>query len=304
VPPSAHTEVADEYLGYVRDGLVDKYIVPKPIAQSVFEVLRLRRAIQETAVALGVSPEDPDFFLLHEHYKNKPPHQVICDLMPELSRPLGRLRNMTVSIQEETTVEGEGRLAAVRGGAIEDLFPHAATIATEVMRSINAGGHYYIEPRAQTTTDRFRYEPSQLAPYVETSFAVRGTTTMKDLERNEEHALEFTLTGGKGLINKKAIRYEFVDPDTGAVSVITANLSRNAAQPLMVPDSVADLFEGRTFVDDGYHEAVVRGFTGNAREYFQSLPHATEVAIWQQAVQQQAGRVPMTVHVPGKALDE
>lgn len=209
---------------------------------------------------------------------------------------------MAIDIQERRTAEEEGRVAAFQGGALEDLGPHVISLGLDVQSSINTTQRYKIPSRSQTSVERFRYVDSDLPEGVETSFIVRGTTTITDEERGEDHNVTFTWSGGKGLVDKKEAILAFVHPDTGERSLVVVNLRANT---LTVPESASDLFPQTQFDDNGYGYVVESGLNGgDPRRSFQSLQEAEIVTKWQHVLARQSRDQPPRVHPLGLELQD
>lgn len=307
VIPKLHAPMLEEHLGYAGEGLIDFTVLPKPFAQNVQE-MRAMRAILRAAVERRkeIDPTyDPDadpLVYIHEHYKEKGAWHELRERLNQVTTRLGRLESVNVNIQEAQTAEDEGRVAAFQGGALEDLGPHVISLGLDVQSSINTTDRYTIPNQSKTSVERFRYEDSDLPDGVETSFIVRGQTTIIDKERDEAHSVAFTWQGGKGLVNKKDATLTFIHPDTGERSTIVVDLRSNA---LSVPEAVADLFPVTEFEDNGYGYSVESGLNGgDPRRSFQHVSEAEVVTKWQQALQNQGRRQPPKLHRRGSELRE
>lgn len=305
VVPKLHESFLVEQLGNVGNGDVDFVVIAKPAVQTLEELWVVDAAMKAAQEKLsqqsdiehdvGKSP----VLYVHEHYKEKGAWHVLRERLGEVSDRLGRLQTATVNIQEARTVEEEGRVAAFAGGALEDLGPHVISLGLDVQSSINATGRYSIPNRSKTSVERFRYEDSDLPEGVETSFIVNGSTQIIDNDTGATNNLQFIWRGGKGLVDKKKATLEFIHPQTGERSIITADLRANT---LDVPESVKDLFPETEFEDNGYGYVVEVGLNGGDPDRsFQSWEEARVVTKWGYHLARQ-GQGNMTFHPKGISL--
>lgn len=307
VIPKLHAPILEEHLQYAGDGRLDFIVLPKPFARDVNEMRIMREMIREAEARRqqndpGYDPEKDPLVYIHEHYKEKGAWHVLREQLNQVTSRLGRLEAVTIDIQEARTAEQEGRVAAFQGGALEDLGPHVISLGLDVQSSVNTTDRYVIPDRSHTSIERFRYEDSDLPEGVETSFIVRGGTTIIDTQRDETHDVTFAWSGGKGLVDKKDAMLTFVHPDTGERSAILVDLRANT---LAVPDAVSDLFPETEFDDNGYGYVVESGLNGgDPHRSFQRLAEAEVVTKWQQALANQGRRQAPRLHVRGSELKE
>jgi hypothetical protein len=305
--PRLHEPLLNEHVGYAGEGLIDFTVIPKPFAQNVKEMVAMRaliRAAETRRRELDPSydPEQSPLVHIHEHYKEKGAWHVVREQLNSMTRRLGRLESVSVDIQERRTAEDEDRLDAFQGGALEDLGPHVISLGLDVQSSVNTTDRYAIPNRSHTTVERFRYDNSDLPEGVETSFIVRGGTTIIDKERDESHEVSFTWSGGKGLVDKKEAILVFVHPDTSVRSLVIVDLKENK---LTVPPEVSDLFPETQFEDNGYGYSVEAGLNGgDPRQSFQSLAEAEIVTKWQHVLARQGASQPPRIHETGLELQE
>ena len=305
VIPKLHAPLLEEYLAHAGEGHIDFAVLPKPFAQNVIE-LREMRAMLAAATARrkqidpSYNPETNPMLFIHEHYKEKGAWHELRERLNQVTKRLGRLESVDIDIQEARTAEEEGRVAAFQGGALEDLGPHVISLGLDVQSSINTTDRYAIPDRSTTSVERFRYEDSDLPEGVETSFIVRGQTTIIDRTRNEQHGVDFTWRGGKGLVNKKDATLTFIQPDTGERSVIVVDLRANT---LAVPEAVRELFPITEFDDNGYGYSVESGLNGgDPHRSFQHIAEAEIVTKWQQALRNQGSKHAPQLHRRGSEL--
>jgi hypothetical protein len=302
--PQYHESALTEYLGYAGDGDIRRIVIPKPLVQDVDELRRVRRA-HKAAIARrqqidpSYDPETDPMIRVHEHYRDKGSWRAYCEQHEHVSERLGRLESASIDIQEAQTAEDEGRVLAFSGGALEDLGPHAISLGLEMQSLINSAGRYTIADRSSTSVERFRYEGSELPEGVETGFVIRGTTPIRDNQRNETHSVDFAWCAGKGLVDKKEVRLTFVHPDTGVRSVVIIDLKTNR---LTVPDVIKDLFPVTEFDDNGYGHSIEVGLSEGIHQSFQPLSEAETVVIWQQALRNQGSKHSPTIHRRGSEL--
>lgn len=307
VIPALHERMLSEHLEYAGEGKIDFVVLPKPFAQNVREMIAMRalvRAAEAHRKELdpGYDPASDPLVYIHEHYKEKGAWHVLREQLNQVTERLGRLESVTVDIQEARTAEQEGRVAAFQGGALEDLGPHVISLGLDVQSSINTTDRYAIPNRSKTSVERFRYADSDLPEGVETSFIVRGQTTIVDKQRGEDHEVSFTWSGGKGLVDKKEAILTFVHPDTGERSMVVVDLRANT---LNVPEAVSDLFPETQFDDNGYGYVVEYGLNGgDPRRSFQSLAEAEIVTKWQQVLANQGRHQEPRIHTLGSELRE
>jgi len=305
--PRLHKESLVEQLGNAGDGKVDFVVIAKPAVQDIEELrvvdAAMRAAQEKIRLQRGDEPdvEQPSILYVHEHYKQKGAWNTLRERLGEVTDRLGHIRSVTVNIQEARTVEEEGRVDAFAGGALEDLGPHVISLGLDVQSSINTTDRYSIPDRSETSVERFRYEGSTLPEGVETGFVVKGSTQIIDNEQNTAHDLQFTWRGGKGLVDKKEAILEFEHPETGEITIITADLRANT---LDVPASVEDLFPETQFEDNGYGYVVEVGLNGgDPSESFQSWKEARTVTKLGYHLARQ-GRGDAKLHSIGVSLEE
>lgn len=305
--PALHAPILEEYLEYAAEGKLDYIVIPKPFARDVTEMRVMRAMIRAAETRRrqndpNYDPKKNPLVLIHEHYQKKGAWDELCEQLSQVTSRLGRLESVAIDIQEERTAEEENRVAAFQGGALEDLGPHVISLGLDVQSSINTTDRWYIPNRSDTLAfDRYRYQNSKLPKTVETSFIVRGQTTIIDKQRDEAHDVAFTWSGGKGLVNKKDATLTFIH-DTGERSVILVDLKANT---LAVPAAVSDLFPETEFDDNGYGDVVVAGLNGgDPRRSFQSLEQAAVVTKWQQVLARQGRHQPPRIHRRGSGLRE
>jgi hypothetical protein len=307
VIPKLHAPILEDHLEYAAEGNLDFIVLPKPFAQDVIEMRAMRGMIRAAEARRkqndpSYDPEKDPLVYIHEHYKEKGAWHVLREQLNQVTDRLGRLESVAIDIQEARTAEQEGRVAAFQGGALEDLGPHVISLGLDVQSSINTTGRYSIADRSSTSVERFRYEDSDLPDGVETSFIVRGETTITDKQHEEDHKVAFTWSGGKGLVDKKDATLTFVHPDTGERSVILVDLRANT---LAVPEKVSDLFPETEFDDNGYGYVVESGLNGgDPHRSFQSLAEAEVVTKWQQFLANQGKHQVPRVHARGTELKE
>lgn len=307
VIPKLHGPMLEDQLGYVGNGKIDFTVLPKPFAQNVKEMVAMRALVRKAQakrrqIDASYNPDRDPLVYIHEHYKEKGAWHVLREQLNQVTSRLGRLESVSIDIQEARTAEQEGRVAAFQGGALEDLGPHVISLGLDVQSSINTTDRYTIPNRSHTSVERFRYEDSDLPEGVETSFIVRGETTIVDKEHNKNHSVPFTWSGGKGLVDKKEAILAFIHPDTNERSHVTVDLRANT---LSIPESVSDLFPEVAFDDNGYGYVVESGLNGgDPRRSFQSLEEAEVVTKWQQVLANQGRRAAPRLHTPGLEVQE
>jgi len=305
VIPMLHEPMLNTYLTHAGEGRLDFVVLPKPFAQSVEELRKMRGMLRDAVARRqeldpDYNPEANPMLFIHEHYKEKGAWHELREQLNKVTERLGRLESVDIDIQEARTAEDEGRVAAFQGGALEDLGPHVISLGLDVQSSINTTDRYAIPNRSTTSVERFRYEDSDLPEGVETSFIVHGQTNIVDTERKEVHDVTFTWRGGKGLVNKKDATLIFVHPETGERSAIVVDLRANT---LAVPDAVRDLFPVTEFDDNGYGYSVESGLNGgDPHRSFQHISEAEIVTKWQQALRNQGRKQTPIMHRRGTEL--
>jgi hypothetical protein len=207
---------------YIGEGKLDIAVISKPAVQSPKEMREIdaARVKAEEELLRRFGPEyaaqNPvmDRIHVHEHYLKKGAWNALQEKLGLVTERLGRLRSVEFNIEEAQTAEDEGRVGAFGGGLL-DLSPHLISMGLDVQAAINTTDRYTIPDHSQTSVERFRYEGSELPEGTETGFIVRGNTSVIDHNRNDEqHGLQFTWTGGKGLTSNKEAVLEFVCPET------------------------------------------------------------------------------------------
>lgn len=288
--PSMHVDFLTKQLEYIGDGKLDFVVVSKPAVEDskqMREVRAAKRAAEEK-LRLRFGPEyvaeHPTVFV-HEHYLEKGAVVALNEQLGRAAERLGRPSRVDMYIEEARTAEAEGRVRAFGGGFL-DLHAHLLSMGLGIQSAINTTGRWEIPDTSLSSVERFRYEGSELPEDVETGFIIDGNSTIIDTENGgTEYDLPFTWSGGKGLKDRKEIVIEFVQPDTGEVSVIRADLRNNI---LEVPESVSDLFPRTEFDDNGYGPSVKFGLDGlnggNPRTSFQEWDVAERVVKWGEAL--------------------
>lgn len=308
--PSMHVQEIVKYLCHVGEGLIDFLVVPKPAVSNLEERREVEIALREARARLRARTageaalrSERSLLYVHEHYQRKEAWDTLRQHLGEVSKHLGRLESVTIGIEEAATAEGEGRVKAFERGAMDDLGPHTMSMALDVAHSLNTDRAYTVSSRPHATTvQRYRYADSELPEGVETAFTVHGTTTITDHQRDgETHNVDFTMRGGKGLINKKEATLTFIHPDTGKRSIVAVNLRTNE---LFVPDEVSSLFPPTTFSDNGYGKIVLDGLNGGDPDIsFQHWSQARVVTKWGVDLAE-LGQGQLVIHERGLSLDE
>ena len=294
--PSRHMPFLEEYLGYVKDGKVDRLVVAKPVVPTVADMKTVDALVKAIEARRG--PEQGPVLYVHEHYIEKGAWHALREQLPKVTERLGRLSSVTVTIQEQRTVEDEGRTAALAGGALEDLGPHVISLGLDIQNEINKTT-YTIPDRSRTAMNRFRYGDSELPEGVETGFSINGDTEIIDSD-GTAYNLPFAWRGGKGLQNEKEVVLTFTHPETGEDTTVVVDLSSNT---LRVPLSINDLFPEKKFDDNGYGAVVERGLNGgDPADSFQSWKDAKVVTKWIQALKNQDP--PLYEYPLGASLEE
>jgi predicted dehydrogenase len=313
--PSMHLAFLEKYLQHVGEGLIDFVVIAKPAVQNLEELRAVNEAVRKAEAQLRLRyGDDYDFkenpiLFVHEHYAEKGAWRSVRENLGEATKHLGRLRNVTINIEEAQTAKGEGREAAFAGGAIEDLGPHLISVALDIESSINGSKLYKINNSdIETWVKRVNHDGSGMS--AETGVIIRGQTEILDLSdiqedgRPKRHKVNFVWRGGKGLINRKeaVLEFERIDPETGKLKSekITVNFSGNT---LEVPESVRHLFPQTKFDDNGYGDVVKNGFSsGNPEEHFQSWPAAQKVTKLAHHFARQ-GQGDLAIHPQGVSLE-
>ncbi|HET6747336.1 MAG TPA: hypothetical protein VFH06_04490 [Candidatus Saccharimonadales bacterium] len=267
--PQMHVDAIKQHLRRVGKGLLGFVVVPKPAVRTISEMREVDDAIAEAEAerkANGIDA-DTDPLYVHEHYVVKGAWKAMREKLGEVMDVLGRLESAVVTIEEARTVEGEGRVAAFEGGALEDLGPHVISIGLDVEQAFYASKRYKNVGNATLSLERYKYADSVLPSEIETGFIVHGTTTIIDeqatIPERMHYELPFRWQGGKGLDDKKCVRLDFVDPDTSERNTVVVDLQRNS---LTIPEAVEHLFEQTQFTDNGYGEVVKSGLNGDTPE--------------------------------------
>jgi len=276
-PPEYHAPGLKEHLGYVAAGSLGFVVVTKPAVRNVEEMRAVGQSIEEIEAATGFEGLAQRLFT-HEHYLFKEEWQVFRESLGKVVDYLGRPTNILVSIQEERTIESENRGAACADGAFGDLVPHAISLGLNAVDGINQSAAFEVSPSATySPLERVRDQDSKLDPGVESGFRFRAVSNVKskmDDATAAPHELQFTLQGGKGLVDEKKIAFTFVD-EAGVSSLVTVDF---IAKKITVPDAVAHLFpQTEGFKDNGYGASVARGLKGDPANNFQSWEDARKV---------------------------
>jgi hypothetical protein len=316
VPPESHKDLIIKYLGYAARGLISGVVVTKPyvlnrkerveVAIAHAAALKERSKLTEHAgsLSLGRPGEIGDDSLLwvHEHYQRKEAEQVLYRKLGEVTAVLGHLTDVTINIEETNGVD---RPTAFGEGAFGDLGSHAISVALDISNSIDndTGGRYAISGHSQSTFQRFRYEDAQVGPNTETGFIVHDKRTLTDHDLGDSVSdINYTMTGGKGLVDCKVISLTYKHPDTGEVSMISVDLSKNTLQ---VPDAVKDLFPKTVYTDNGYGRVMLAGLNGGDPNIsFQHPKQAGLVVGLMEDLAKQGQQAELRVHPKGMRLQD
>lgn len=312
VPPAAHLPLIKEGLELAGQGLINRLVVPKPLVTSEDEAREVAAALRDAErqrKALGIPmPEwggkELSLLYVHEHYQRKASWYEFRKQLGEVSNRLGRLKSVSIGIEEAVTIEEEGRQAAFAGGALEDLGPHVTSLVFDIAYGINGGGRYSVPTQSETWVERFRYSGSELPQGVATGFIAHGISPIADKERGEWHDIEFTLLGGKGVSNRKEAILTFVNPDTGEESTIAVDLKKNKIIiPQEINDKIGDLFPQTDFTENGYGPITLSGLNGGDPDLsFQDARQARIAVKWVAELTRQAEQHEMIEHPVGMSL--
>lgn len=166
----------------------------------------------------------------------------------------------------------EDRASTLEGGLVEDLSPHAASIALEVYKTVNNVGTYTFSNSQEASLTRYRYNGSNLP---ETGFIAHGNTTISDGKK--KNPFTYAWYGGKGLADKKQIKMVFdsLDVETGKPAEIVVDMLAKENK-IRAPQAVQHLFtDNKNPVDNGYGQFAAQGFSdAKPHERFQSLSDA------------------------------
>jgi hypothetical protein len=312
--PNLHVKEVLKYLDYVKASKIDFVVVPKPAVRDVGEMRQVDAKIKEIKehrqrTIPGYDPGDDQFLFVHEHYIGKGAWAELRENLSDVTHRLGRLRNVVFNISEARTVEAEGRIPAFAGGALEDFFPHVASLGLDVQKAVNQTDRYCIpnhHPDQTVEVETAHYELSEdsrtpeevgngddrLDPNVDTGFRVGIRTKVYDKVDDSWHDLKIKWVAGKGLAeDKKEALLEFESLE-GVRSIVHVDLLHNT---LTVPRSVADLFDIERdettckyvaqYEDNGYGYSVERGLNGDdPRKRFQSWQEARVITKWSKAI--------------------
>ena len=309
VPPIAHLPLLKQAFERIAAGQAERVIVPKPAVQDLREMRQVDAMLAATEARMREHVgDDYDFqanplLCVHEHYQTKDISTAAREKMPEMTQLLGRLESVEIDIREERTAEREGRTLAYAGGAIEDLAPHALTLAMDACAGVNASGRYTIDGRPETTAVGLRYADSELASDVATGFVATGVSRLTDHERNETHEVTFAGRCGKGLEDCKQMSFTFVDPTSGERSVVRFDLAANSV--MEAPEAVRQLFGDREYRDNGYRDSIAAGLRGeNVQRNLQSWHEARLVTAFLHRLVWQRRRTELIHHGQGTAFEQ
>lgn len=277
--PKDHEVLLEKYLTYVIEGKMDYVVMPKPVVETPAQARHIDVFVKRAREALRLRGIEHEPLLIHEHYLMKGGFNEAVSQLNNITPILGRLSDVSLSIQEQTTIEAEGREAAVAGGTIEDLAPHLLSMMLAIQSATNAPGGEYEMPRDFTDikVNRARYRGAKINKDAETGFTVKASAKIIDRDNSEEpHPLSIRMSGGKGLVTKKEVVLTFAHPETGVETKLTIDLGK-ANEIVSPPAEIAHLFDQTTFRDNGYDEEVARGLLANPNEHFQSWNEAHDV---------------------------
>jgi hypothetical protein len=321
--PKLHLSEITKYLDYVKEGLIDFVVVPKPAVSSTDEMRQVDTKIKDIKehrrrTIPDYDPDEDEFLFVHEHYVEKGPWDALSRELTEVTHRLGRLRNVVFNISESRTVEEENRIPAFTGGAFEDFFPHVASLGLGVQLAINETDRFYIpdhDPDQKIEVETARYEldgdagltenGEKLPPGVDTGFKIAIKTKIYDKVDGTEHDLKIKWVAGKGLNEHRKealLEFEGIGSDGEPVrSIVKVDFLNNT---LTVPKSVADLFPGAEpddgtgkyvaqYEDNGYKHSVECGLNGrDPRDYFQSWKQARIITKWHKFMERYKPEVP------------
>lgn len=291
--PPLHAPYIKELLGRYARGQLDFMVIPKPVVSNLEERREIRDAVREAvaarrewAIRIGrpelAEPHDSPLYV-HEHYQRKESWVELFKRLHLIMNQLGRPERVEVMIEEARTIEAEKREEAFGKGALDDLGPHALSLLLDIAYAINNTDRYAMPNRSpKATVQRLRYEDSKIAnPDAETGFVVRGTSQLCDRGENGDgkaiHDVAFTLSGGKGLIDRKEVRITCVRQNEAGVeerNTVVVDLQKNAITEF--PDEIRDLLPAELqFKDNGYRDSVWQGLNGGGPNIgFQSWDQA------------------------------
>lgn len=294
--PKDHEPLLEKYLALVEAGKLEYVVMPKPVVETPAQARRVDVFVERAREALRLRGLDHDPLVIHEHYLMKGGFHEFIAKLDDVSRVLGRLSDVHLTIQEQTTIEAEGREAAVAGGTIEDLAPHLLSMMLAVQSATNASEGGYEIPRDFTnvTVDRTSYEGTKIKN--ETGFIVYADGKIIDHDQEAEHPLSITMSGGKGLTTTKKAVFTFTHPETNVATEVVVDLGK-ANAIVDPPEEIAHLFEQTSFEDNGYDEEVARGLVADPNEHFQSWQEAREVVRMVYGLQYLASHRPMHSYV-------
>jgi len=313
-PPETHLRIIQDELALAGEGLLNRLVVAKPVVANEQQIeeadialweaewSRMRRGIPMPRVG----DQEKSFLYVHEHYQRKEAWSEFQRRLGDVIGILGRPTSVLVDIEEPKTLEEEHRERAFGDGALPDIGTHATSLYLDVANAIDSSRRYMASNLITSQVRRFRYEPTVLQDDVETGFIVHGTSQVYDRVEHEEHVVDFTLMGGKGLSNRKEATVSFVHPDTGDESAITVDLKRNViCLPDDAPAELKALFPKTEFSDNGYGRVVLAGLNGGDPDVsFQHWFQAKVVTKWVAELTRQARKNDMVRHDIGTSLSE
>lgn len=296
LPPDAHVEAILRHLERVGKGVLRAVVVTKPAVKNLEEMLvvdaKLKQVAEMQRERLG-DVEPADALYVHEHYLKKRSLVEMLMKLPQASALFGRLKSVSIDIQEARSVEDEGRNNAVGDGVFDDLFPHMASIGMAIQDVINESGLWNIPNVSKYSTDMYRYKGSTLPEGAATGFSVECMSTISDVGDEENvHDLLFRLDGGKALFDRKMVTFEFEHPDEPhTITTITVDLQSNTI--VGVPREHASLFPQREFDDNGYGRVVYEGLSGKLDASFQKWRDTRKVVKLMHFIKKQHSGVPI-----------